>query len=226
MINYAIERPEIAQLQQLLGLKFAEPWQVTIYFEKIIADFFGAPYAVSTDSCTHAMELVLRYIEHQNTIMMPRHTYMSVPMMLDKLKIDYQFQNQHWQEYYDLVPNLVRDAAWMWRKNSYQSGTFTCLSFQNKKHLKIGRGGAILTDSAQAYQDLMFMKYDGRPPHLLQQHADVKTCGYHYYMTPDDAARGILLFNVLADVPCAVRGWKDYRDLGEFSYFKNRVFID
>lgn len=225
MINYAIERPEIAQLRQL-GLEFSEPWQVTDHFEKIIAEFFGARYAVTTDSCTHAMELVLRYTNHRTAITMPRHTYMSVPMMLDKLDIEYQFQTQHWQEHYDLIPGVLRDAAWMWRRNSYESGTFTCVSFQNKKHLKIGRGGAILTDDPQAYQDLMHMKYDGRPPHLLQQHADVVNCGYHYYMTPDDAARGILLFGLLADVPCRVRGWEDYRDLKEFSYFKDRVFLD
>ena len=30
-------------------------------FEKTIADYFGAPYAVSTDCCTHAIELCLRY---------------------------------------------------------------------------------------------------------------------------------------------------------------------
>jgi len=30
-------------------------------FESQIADFFGAPYAVATDSCTHALELCLRY---------------------------------------------------------------------------------------------------------------------------------------------------------------------
>ena len=29
-------------------------------FEEQIADFYGAPYAVATDSCTHAIELCLR----------------------------------------------------------------------------------------------------------------------------------------------------------------------
>ena len=30
-------------------------------FESQIAEFFGAPYAVATDSCTHALELCLRH---------------------------------------------------------------------------------------------------------------------------------------------------------------------
>ena len=30
-------------------------------FEEKVADFFGAPYAVAVDCCTHAIELCLRY---------------------------------------------------------------------------------------------------------------------------------------------------------------------
>ena len=30
-------------------------------FENKIAKFYGAPYAVAVDSCTHAIELCLRY---------------------------------------------------------------------------------------------------------------------------------------------------------------------
>ena len=32
-------------------------------FEKTIADYFNAPYAIATDCCTHAIELCLRYIK-------------------------------------------------------------------------------------------------------------------------------------------------------------------
>ena len=30
-------------------------------FESKIAEFFGSPYAISVDSCTHGLELCLRY---------------------------------------------------------------------------------------------------------------------------------------------------------------------
>ena len=49
-------------------------------FEEAIADFFGAPYAVATDCCTHALELCLR-LKNAKTISVPKHTYISVPML-------------------------------------------------------------------------------------------------------------------------------------------------
>ena len=36
-------------------------FKVITDFEKQIALFFGAPYAVAVDCCTHAIELCLRY---------------------------------------------------------------------------------------------------------------------------------------------------------------------
>ena len=47
-------------------------------FEKTIADFFGAPYAVATDCCTNALELSIRITDYAN-IKVPVHTYVSVP---------------------------------------------------------------------------------------------------------------------------------------------------
>ena len=35
-------------------------WKTVLEFEKRVADFFGSPYAVATDCCTHAIELCLR----------------------------------------------------------------------------------------------------------------------------------------------------------------------
>ena len=35
----------------------------TVYqFEQTIANFYGAPYAIAVDSCTHAIELCMRYL--------------------------------------------------------------------------------------------------------------------------------------------------------------------
>ena len=47
-------------------------------FEKEIAEFYGSPYAVATDCCTHAIELCLRHGDFNN-ITIPTHTYISVP---------------------------------------------------------------------------------------------------------------------------------------------------
>ena len=36
-------------------------FEVVRKFENAIAKFYGAPYAVAVDSCTHSIELCLRY---------------------------------------------------------------------------------------------------------------------------------------------------------------------
>jgi len=62
---------------------------------------------------------------------------------------------------------------------------------------------------------------DGRDPKLLQNQDDVQEMGYHYYMTPEDAARGILLFDQLSDQPSRIWDWNDYRILTSHSVFSN-----
>ena len=55
-------------------------------FENKIAHWFGSPYAVAIDCCTHGIELCLR---HQNIsyINVPTRTYISVPFLSKKLNI-------------------------------------------------------------------------------------------------------------------------------------------
>ncbi len=62
-------------------------FQVVTEFENKIAEFFGAPYAVAVDSCTHGIELCLRY-NHDKYISCPKHTYISVPFLASKLNIE------------------------------------------------------------------------------------------------------------------------------------------
>ena len=38
-------------------------FEIVKKFERSIASFFGAPYAVAVDSCTHGIELSLRYMK-------------------------------------------------------------------------------------------------------------------------------------------------------------------
>lgn len=217
-----LQRPDIAQLAQL-GLEFKETWQITQHFESLVADFFGAPWAVATDCCTHALELCLRVIQHRQPLTVPRHTYMSVPMMLDKLAIPYQLDTINWQDNYDLVKNRVVDAATSWQARSYRPGTLTCISFQFKKHLPIGRGGMILLDDESLYQRLQKMTRDGRDPRVTQWEDDVQELGFHYNITPEDSARGILLFHELQHRAPVIWDWTCYPDLGSMSYFRSRL---
>ena len=71
-------------------------FQVIADFEKEIADFFGAPYAVAVDCCTHGLELCLR-LHNITKITVPKRTYLSVPMLADKLNIDLEWSEDEWQ---------------------------------------------------------------------------------------------------------------------------------
>ena len=122
-------------------------------FEQKIADFYGSPYAVAVDCCTHGIELCLRYT---NTLhySVPKRTYISIPMLANKLQITFSWQDLNWQDYYFLGNTNIIDAAVNWKANSYIKNTFMCLSFQFQKHLSLGRGGMILTDSQEGYETL------------------------------------------------------------------------
>ena len=74
------------------------------------------------------------------------------------------------------------------------------ISFQIKKRVPIGRGGVILTDNEDAYKELKLMSYDGRDLNIPYDDPNhIKCFGYHFYMTPEDAARGILLMDQIPE---------------------------
>ena len=158
-------------------------------FEEEIAKFFGSPYAVAVDCCTHGIELCLRYKDTFHMVS-PKHTYISIPFLSNKLNIELEWQDIAWKDYYYITPQII-DAAVLWKKNSYISGTLMCLSFQFKKHLNLGRGGIILTDDKEAAIELKKMTYDGRLSDVPWRQQDIETMGYHYYMTPETAALGL-----------------------------------
>tara|TARA_Y100000310_G_C20519466_1_gene732927 strand:+ start:131 stop:733 length:603 start_codon:yes stop_codon:yes gene_type:complete len=187
-------------------------------FESQLAHFFGSPYAVAVDCCTHGVELCLRYTQ-ANKIRVPKHTYISIPFLAEKLKIEKEWKDENWKDYYYLTKTVI-DAAVLWRKNSYIPGTFMNISFQFKKHLPLGRGGVILCDRKHDAIELKKMTYDGRIPNIPWREQDISSIGYHYYMTPETAALG------LEKLPEAIltkpRQWKvdDWPDLAKMSIFK------
>lgn len=188
-------------------------------FEKEVANFFGAPYGIAVDSCTHGIELCLRQ-QKIDKIVVPKRTYLSVPMLADKLSIKLDWKDEDWKDYYYLGDTNIVDAAVLWKKNSYVKGTFMCLSFQFQKHLSLGRGGMILTDNQEAFYILKKMSYDGRIPNVPWREQDIDMIGYHYYMTPETATKGLeLLPNAIATTP---KEWKvtDWLDLTQMKVFK------
>lgn len=189
-------------------------------FEKLIANFYGAPYAVAIDCCTHAIELCLRLSQQQVIVSCPRHTYLSVPMTLEKLGMPWLWSDEQWEDYYYIGGTNIIDAAVYWKRNGYVPGTKMCLSFQFKKHLNLGRGGMILLDNYDEYVKLKKMRYDGREDGLPWAEQDIDTIGYHYYMTPEIAQTGIFRF-ASAEVT-EPRKWtyQDYPNISNMKVFK------
>jgi len=159
-------------------------------FEQELAAYTGAPYVIMTDCCTHAIELCLRYDQVQECSFTP-YTYLSVPMTMHKLGIKYEYLNHMWQRWigeYQFIGTRIWDSARRLEANMYRSGQLQCLSFGHSKPLQVGRGGAILLDDSQAYQQLLRMRYDGRNLAVSPwQDQQVFAVGYHYRPTPEEA---------------------------------------
>ena len=192
---------------------------VVTNFEQQVAEFFGAPYAIAVDSCTHGVELALRYTD-ADYIRVPNRTYLSIPFLADKLNIDLFWKDEHWVDYYYLTDRVI-DAAVLWKKDSYIPNTFMGVSFQFQKHLSLGRGGILLTDNKEAAIKIKKMSYDGRLPGLPWREQDIDTLGYHYYMTPETAQLG--LDKLPAAIKNTPRQWvvTDWPDLTQMKIFKN-----
>ena len=176
-------------------------------FEKALAQFTSAPYAIMTDCCTHAIELCMRYDNIRECSFTP-YTYLSVPMLMHKLGIKYDYfpdslpHRQQWTGEYKFELTRIWDSARRLEHNMYRPGMMQCLSFGHDKPLPIGRGGAILLDDAEAYHALLAMRYDGRDltvsPWVAQQ---IFKVGYHYRPTIEEAERGLMLLNQYQSQP-------------------------
>jgi len=208
------------------------PYKVVQMFEDEVAQYTGAPFAVSVDSCTNALFLCLMYQKHvtqspivqqkQRQITIPSKTYLSVPQSIIHAGFEpvFDYSMNNWSGMYQLKPYNIYDAAKRLTSNMYMPGNFMCLSFHIKKMLSIGKGGMILCDDANAVKWFKSARYEGRSEKLYHED-DIKMLGWNMYMTPQQAAHGLALMqNYPIDVPDL--GENDgYRDLTEFTVFKN-----
>ena len=196
-------------------------FEIVKKFENEIAAFFGAPFAVAVDCCTHGIELCLRY-KSIKKITVPSRTYLSIPFLAHKLNISLEWSKNKWKDYYFLTDDIA-DAAVLWKKNSYISGKFMCISFQYQKHLSLGRGGVILCPNKETYIALKKMSYDGRIPEIPWREQNIDSIGYHYYMTPETAELGLSkLSNAISTTP---RKWdyNEWPDLTKMLIFSNKT---
>jgi dTDP-4-amino-4,6-dideoxygalactose transaminase len=188
-------------------------------FETALAEFTGAPHAIMTDCCTHAIELCLRYDQITDCSFTP-YTYLSIPMLMHKLGIRYEYypdslpHRQQWIGEYKFELTRIWDSARRLEANMYRAGQMQCVSFGHDKPLPIGRGGAILLDDEAAYQALLRMRYDGRDltisPWIAQREFRV---GYHYRPTIEEAERGSELLRSYTSQPPRAVDYPDCRQI-------------
>lgn len=202
------------------------PYKIVQMFEEEVANYTGSKYAVSVDSCTNALFLCLEYQKHKGVtpweVKIPSKTYLSVPQSIIHAGFTPVFDTSmnDWQGTYELGDTGIVDAAKRFTSDMYEEGKFMCLSFHIKKHLKIGKGGMVLTDDPEAVKWFKMVRYEGRGEKLYHED-DITMAGWNMYMTPQEAAHGLALMqNYPMDVPDLGEN-NGYRDLTEFTLFKD-----
>ena len=219
------------------------PFQVVKDFERALCDYTGAPYAVTTTSCTMALLLAVAWHVQRASIKqfgqpyppmapeieIPKRTYVGVPMSIVHAGGRPTFRDEEWSGAYQLKPLPVWDCARRFTSNMYlgdlhahgliASGHMLCVSFHWSKILGIQQGGAILHDDPEADAWLRRARFDGRTEGVPATDDVPTSLGWHAYLAPETAAAGLVRLHNLprhnADLP-----GDDYPDLSTFEIFK------
>jgi len=204
------------------------PYKIVRMFEEEIANYTGAPYAISIDSCTNALFLICKYLEVKE-VTIPSKTYLSVPQSIihagGTVVFDKRAETNHWKGMYQLKPYPIYDAAKRLTSGMYKPATFMGLSFHIKKQLPIWKGGMILTDNAEAADWFKKARYEGRSEKYYKED-DITFNGWNMYMTPQQAAQGLAIFQNYPDHKEDLGEVNGYRDLTEFTVFKDCKIIE
>jgi dTDP-4-amino-4,6-dideoxygalactose transaminase len=209
-------------------------YKITEEFERSLGDYTGAKYVVTLDNMSNALFLALYYEKNinktitGNTITIPNRTYPSVPCEIIHAGLQVNFkivEGNTIKGAYNLEGSNVWDSALSFTADMYKPGTHMCVSFTGPyKHFKLSKGGAILTDSFQAYLWFKRARYSGRRE--CSYHEDnLDMIGWNFYMMPELAARGLLLMNQFYEIGGKKKQNQDlelpYPDLSKFEVYTN-----
>lgn len=178
-----------------------------------LSKFTGYKYVVLTDCCTHAIELCLRY-QKPSLIGINSKTYLSIPNLAHKLKIQFYFYDEDWTGEYKIRETNIFDSARLLSKNMHEINTVKCISFGHGKPIDIGRGGAILLDDYDMFKWLDRAKYDGRDLKFKNHWSKDKNLipGYHYNMSVEQAEQITYLLRLYQE-PLFFMGHENYEKL-------------
>lgn len=202
-------------------------YKVTEMFEEALCAYTGAPYAVALDSCSSGLFLALTWEKKRiggSFVQMPKRTFPSVPCAALHAGLTPRFTDEAAAGAYRLFPFPVYDSALRFTKNMYIKGSHMCISFTGpKKRLKLIKGGAILTDSKEAYEWFKCARMSGRHEQSFMTDI-IEFPGWNFYMIPELAARGLMLIREFYDDNGEARNMPDveieYPDLSVMPAFK------
>lgn len=208
-------------------------YKITNDFEQMLAHYTGAKYVVTLDNMSNALFLALYYEKNiiknikSKHITIPNRTYPSVPCEIIHagLKVKWKIvEGTTITGAYELEGSNVWDSALSFTADMYKPGTHMCVSFTGPyKHFKLSKGGAILTDSLEAYHWFKRARYSGRRE--CSYHDDnLDMLGWNFYMMPELAARGVLLMNQFYNLDGSKKSNPDltlpYPDLSKFKVYQ------
>jgi dTDP-4-amino-4,6-dideoxygalactose transaminase len=203
------------------------PHDVTRQFESEIARYTGATYCVCLDNCSNAVFLSLIYCGVKGKVItVPNRTYMSIPCEIihaGGIVNFYNIKTETLTGSYVLMGSNVIDSALRFTANMYIPGSFMCCSFTGPyKHLKLGKGGCILTDNEDAYKWFKKARFSGRNECSYHEDAFGMT-GWNFYMNPVIAELGLLLIQQFYNLDGTKKQNEDlslpYPDLSKFPIY-------
>lgn len=223
--------------------KVNDPWDWVTHFENAIARYAGAKHAIACDSNTNAIRLLIHYfkdvisdggVTRDYNWNIPKNTYVSVPNQLILSGCKFKFIDKKWDDMYRIGSSPIIDAAVCLREGMFNDNfsydeDCMVLSFHHRKIIQIGKGGMILTNDDTLNEWLRPMIYDGRKKYVKYDTDEFECVGWHMYMTPEDAKKGLELFhgkNITASNESKGSS-KTYKDLSKSKIFsKFRVTND
>jgi hypothetical protein len=209
-------------------------YDITNEFERRLGEYTGAPYVITVDNQSNALFLALYYEHHVNksiktdSITIPNRTYPSVPCEIIHagLKVKFrQVEGKTIKGSYNLEGSNVWDSALSFTSEMYKPNTHMCISFTGPyKHFKLSKGGAILTDSEEAYLWFRRARYSGRRE--CSYHEDnLDMLGWNFYMPLMTATLGFHLTPSLYNLDGTPKHQEDselpYPDLSQFPCYTN-----
>lgn len=194
--------------------------QVTREFEKALCEYTGAQYAVTTTSCTMAIQMAMAWHRDQwggCYIKMPKLSYVGVPAAILNARHGVGFQDEDWQGEYQFDMTNIWDSARRFTSGMFRRNMMQCVSFHWSKILSLSQGGAVLHDDPEADAWMRRYRFDGRTENDWT--VPIQYPSVHAYLSPEVSAHGLMKLSTLsrhnADLPRS-----DYPDLSLMEAFK------